>query len=174
MLTPLGAVWRGALAGAAGTLAMDLIWYRRYRRSGGSDPFVDWEFSASTRSFEDAAAPAQVGRRIVEGLFGRELPPQSAGFVNNVVHWLTGLGWGSLHGLVVGSLPRRSPLHGLVTGAVAWATSYAVLAPAGLYRPMWEYDARTLGRDLSAHLVFGATAGAAFVLLASRGGDSNP
>jgi hypothetical protein len=34
---------------------------------------------------------------------------------------------------------------------------------------MWEYDAKTLGRDLSAHLVFGfGTASAFRALLAKR------
>ena len=33
--TPLGAVARGLVAGAVGTLAMDLLWFYRYRRGGG-------------------------------------------------------------------------------------------------------------------------------------------
>ena len=37
-----------------------------------------------------------------------------------------------------------------------------ILPLAGVYRPIWEYDARTLGVDLSAHLVFGAATGAVF------------
>jgi hypothetical protein len=35
--TPLGAVGRGLIAGAVGSLAMDVLWYARYRRGyGGS------------------------------------------------------------------------------------------------------------------------------------------
>src|SRR2546430_1801902 len=33
----------GALAGAAGTAAMDLMLYRRYQRRGGKDPLWQWE-----------------------------------------------------------------------------------------------------------------------------------
>ncbi len=33
-----------------------------------------------------------------------------------------------------------------------WAASYAVLVPASLYKPVWEYDAEALWKDLSAHL----------------------
>ena len=40
-------------------------------------------------------------------------------------------------------------------GAGVWVQSYAVLVPAKLYKPMWEYDAETLWKDLSAHLVYG-------------------
>jgi len=160
-ITPLGAIARGAAAGAVGTLAMDLIWYRRYRRDGGEDRFADWDFSAGTKSYDDAGAPAQVGKRIVEGVFQTELPPESAALTNNVVHWATGAQWGALYGAAAGSAAAASPVLGLLLGAAAWGTSYVVLPLAKLYKPMWEYDAKTLAKDLSAHLVFGlATAGA--------------
>lgn len=169
--SPLGAVIAGAAAGAVGTLAMDLVWYRRYRRGGGTDSFVDWQFSSGVDSYEQAAAPAQVGRRVVEGLFDVQLKPQTAGFTNTVVHWMTGIGWGALHGLVVGSTPSVAARYGLATGTTAWLTSYVVLPLAKLYRPMWEYDAVTLGKDLSAHLTFGLGTGIAFRALASLGDD---
>ena len=35
-ITPLGALGRGVLAATAGTLAMDMVMYRRYRRDGGA------------------------------------------------------------------------------------------------------------------------------------------
>ena len=44
--TPLGALIRGVLAGAVGTVAMDLLWFYRYKRGGGESGFLDWEFSA--------------------------------------------------------------------------------------------------------------------------------
>lgn len=168
-ITPLGAVARGLAAGAAGTLAMDLVWYSRYRRGGGEDRFTDWEFSSSTKSFDEAGAPAQVGKRIVEGLFQTELPPESAAFTNNVVHWATGSQWGAAYGVVAGSAAAANPALGLLLGAAAWGTSYVVMPLAKLYKPMWEYDAKTLAKDLSAHLVFGlATAGAFRALSGGR------
>lgn len=134
---------------------MDLVWYRRYRKGGGTDGFVDWEFSAGTKSYEDAAAPAQVGKRVIEGLFDTELPPESAAHMNNAVHWATGMGWGALYGIVAGSSHSTHPAFGTALGPAAWAMSYALLGAAKLYKPMWEYDAKTFGRDLGAHLVFG-------------------
>jgi len=165
MRTPVGSIVRGAIAGAVGTLAMDLVWYSRYKRGGGKDRFADWEFSVGTEGYEQAAAPAQVGKRIVEGVTGKELPDSTAAFMNNAVHWATGAGWGKLHGLIAGSAAAPSIAYGLVTGPVAWATSYAALAPMGIYKPMWEYDAATLWKDLSAHLVYGLGTAAAFKLL---------
>ncbi|MFP3908097.1 MAG: hypothetical protein ACLFWR_13795, partial [Acidimicrobiales bacterium] len=46
---PLATVARGLLAGAAGTPAMDLVWFGRYRNGGGTDGFVDWEFSTGVK-----------------------------------------------------------------------------------------------------------------------------
>ena len=67
-------------------------------------------------------------------------------------------------------------------GAAGYATErdlsaiagYVVLPAAGLYKPIWEYDAKTLAKDLSAHLAYGAGTGAAFWLLRrqGRGGPS--
>lgn len=47
--TPLGAVARGLVAGAVGTAAMDLVWFARYKRGGGTDKLVDWEFSSGLK-----------------------------------------------------------------------------------------------------------------------------
>jgi hypothetical protein len=41
-----------------------------------------------------------------------------------------------------------------------------VLPLLGVYEPIWKYDLETLGKDLSAHLVFGTATAAAFSLLA--------
>ena len=142
----------GVVAGAVGTLAMDLVWYGRYRRSGGEDGFTDWEFATSTLSFDEASAPAQVGRRAA-GAVGIDLPDEAAAATTNVMHWLTGAGYGVAHGTL---LRRRGVLTGgVLTGVGAFANSYAMLGAMGLYEPIWEYDAGTLAKDLSAHLVFG-------------------
>jgi hypothetical protein len=43
-----------------------------------------------------------------------------------------------------------------------WISDYVILPLAGLYKPMWEYDAPTLAQDLGGHLVYGVTAAVAF------------
>jgi hypothetical protein len=163
--TPIRAIVRGALAGAAGTLAMDLLWYRRYRSADGDDGFLDWELSAGTDSYAQAAAPAQVGKRIVEGYLQRELPASSARTMNNAVHWATGLLWGTVHGVLAGSATTPRTSSGLRTGVTAWAASYGMLAPAGIYKPPWRYPVEVLWKDLSAHLVYGVATGAMFKAL---------
>jgi hypothetical protein len=46
---------------------------------------------------------------------------------------------------------------GVVLGLGAFGTAYALLPMLGVYKPIWEYDARTIWQDLSAHLVYGVT-----------------
>ena len=168
MVNMIRRVLIGAIAGTLGTLAMDLIWYRRYRSAGGSQPFLAWETAEGTESYETAAAPAQTAK-VVADFVGVELPDSSARAVNNVVHWITGVGWGKAHGTAAAILGTTTPLLGPVTGVVAWGTSYVVLPRLGVYKPMREYETDVLWQDLSAHLVYGATLGVTFRLLAGRG-----
>ncbi len=162
--TPIRAITSGAVAGAVGTLAMDLLWYRRFLEDGGEGSFLDWEL-ASPEDYEAAGAPAKLGRRMVEGLLGASLPATSAGAMTTGVHWSTGMGWGIVHGIASGSTPKSRITHGAATGLVAWLGSYAVLAPADLYEPIWEYQPKTLWKDLTAHMVFGVATGAVFAAL---------
>jgi hypothetical protein len=64
-------------------------------------------------------------------------------------------------------LRRPRPRYGLPFGAAVWGFGYLVLPEGGLYKPIWQYDARTLARDLVAHLAYGAGTGTAFWALAS-------
>jgi hypothetical protein len=163
--TPLGALARGLAGGAVGTAAMDAVWYARYRRGGGESGFPSWEFSSDLHEWADAPAPAQVGKRLIEGLFEREIPPQRAALVNNVTHWTYGMLGGAQYGLIAGSLTSPRVRNGLPFGAGVWAAGYAVLPAAKLYKPIWEYNVATLARDLSAHLVYGLGTAVAVRLL---------
>jgi hypothetical protein len=166
--TPLGALVRGLVAAAVGTLAMDVLLYTRYRRGGGTSGFLSWEFSADVKTWDQAPAPAQVGRRVFEGLFQRKLGDDRVALVNNVMHWAYGVGNGAAYGMLAGSLPVPKVRFGPVFGAAVWGTGYVILPAAGLYKPIWEYDRVTLAKDLSAHLVYGTTTAAVFRLLSPR------
>lgn len=154
----------GAVAGATGTFAMDVLLYRRHRREGGRDGFIDWERSATTRSFDDGAAPAQVGRRLARSV-GVEIPPRFAGTTNSVVHWTTGVTWGVTGGAVAAVSGIAVVPVGIAVGLAAFVTSYAVLVPSGIYKPIREYDAETLSRDASAHALYGTVCGLALAAL---------
>jgi len=167
-VTPLGAVVAGALAGAVGAAAMDAVWYRRYRRGGGTASFSAWEFSENVEKWDDVSAPGQVGQRVLSGFLGRDLPEQWARPTQNAVHWATGIGWGVQFGVLAASLRRPAWRLGLALGPAAWGSSYALLGAAGVYKPIWEYDGPTLAKDLSAHMAYGAATGLSFGVLAWR------
>lgn len=171
-MTPVGALVRGLAAAAAGTLAMDLLLFARYKRDDGKSGFREWELSTGIESWEQAPAPAQVGRRLFEGMFQRALPDQRAPLVNNITHWGYGILGGAQYGLLVGSLRRPRVWFGVPFGAGVWGSGYVVLPAMGLYEPIWDYDRRTLAKDLSAHLVYGIATAAAFRLLSPRRGRS--
>jgi hypothetical protein len=166
--TPLGAIARGLVSGAIGTAAMDTLLFARYRRGGGELAFGDWELSSGLSSWEDAPAPAQVGKRVFEGVSGRELAPDRAALVNNVTHWAYGMAGGAQFGIVARSLKAPRIRYGLPFGAGVWAAGYVVLPLMKLYQPIWEYDRKTLADDLSAHLVYGLGTATAMRLLSRR------
>jgi hypothetical protein len=135
------------------------------RAGGGDEGILDWEFTTSTQSFDDAAAPGRVAAKAAAAI-GVDLPDSTAGLATTVVHWLTGVGYGMAHRVLN---HRRGALRGgLLTGAGAFANSYATLGATGVYEPIWNYDRDTLAKDLSAHLVFGLVTGLAYRLLTGR------
>ena len=148
---------------------MDLVWYIRYKLGGGDQPVLDWEFSKGL-TWETAPAPAQVGRKLAHAVLHRDLPDESAPMVNNVVHWVTGAQWGAVSALVANR--RGRPLNarnGPLCGLAVCATSYVVLPVLKLYKPIWQYDAKTLYKDFSAHTVYGLTTAVVFSALAETG-----
>lgn len=155
-------VTRGIAASALGTLSMDLFLYRRYRREGGKSGFGDWESSAGLATWEDAPAPAKVGKRMIETITRRELSPRYARLVNNATHWGYGMSAGAPFGLLAASPKLR---YGPPFGASVWASGYVTLPLLGVYKPIWEYDLETLAKDLSAHLVYGTATAAALRVL---------
>jgi hypothetical protein len=166
--------WRnlaaGALAGIAGTAAMDLVLYGRYRRQGGKQGLWRWELAADVMGWEDASAPGQLGHKALRAVIGHDPPDEWARTTTNLVHWATGIGWGIQHGAIASVTSRHPWVRALALGPVAWLSSYVVLPLAKVYKPIWQYDARTLADDLSAHLVYGTVASATFAAL----GTSRP
>jgi hypothetical protein len=146
-------------AGAVGTGAMDALLYRRYRRGGGSEQPFEWEFSSGVKTWEDVSSPGLVGKDVLQRLRGREVPQEWARSAQNTVHWATGVGWCIPLALLVTERKRTAWICGLSIGPIAWATSYIVLPFAKIYKPIWDYDAKTLADDFSAHLLYGATIG---------------
>ncbi|OIJ66085.1 hypothetical protein WN71_020725 [Streptomyces mangrovisoli] len=158
----------GLLAGAVGTVCLDAVHYLKYRRAGGTDTPLAWEF-APVESWEEAPDPGQVAKRVIEGFTQRRLPDSSAWLSSTVAHWAYGSVAGAGYGIVAGSLPRASPVCGVPFGAAVFAGGYVALPIAGLYKPIWQYDAKTVAWDFGAHVAYGTGTAIAFWLLGKLG-----
>ncbi|MFV0260166.1 MAG: hypothetical protein ACK5PP_17150 [Acidimicrobiales bacterium] len=167
LTTWIGLGVRGVVAGVVGTAAMDALWYVRYRRADGDAGPLRWEFGG-VEGWDDVSSPGQVGDLALTAVLGRRPPDRWAQPTQNLVHLSTGVGWGKLYALVTGA---RSTGRGMVAGGgpllglAAWLTAYMVLPIVGVYKPMWRYDAKTLGSDLGAHLMFGSVTGLTLALV---------
>ncbi|MFB8178959.1 hypothetical protein ACFC8N_23475 [Streptomyces sp. NPDC055966] len=163
-LTPLGAVGAGLAAGVIGTLCMDTVRFLRQRRADGEHNALRWEF-AQVRTWQEAPDPGQVGKRLAEAFTLRKLPNSAAFPISAFMHWAYGMGNAVCYGVVSASLRKPHVLYGLPYGALVWLSGYVLLPIAGLYKPIWTYDTKTLGDDLTAHLAYGVGTSSAFWLL---------
>ena len=164
-ITPLAAVAGGLLAGLVGTVCLDAVGYLKYRRTGGQQPPLGWEFAPVDR-WQDAPDPGKFAKQVIEALIRRELPDSRAAPVSTVMHWGYGSSAAALYGILAGSAREPRLVYGLPFGAAVWCGDYLILPEAGIYKPIWQYDAKTLAADLSGHLAYGAGTGAAFWVLA--------
>jgi hypothetical protein len=155
----------GLVAGVAGTASMDYFLYLRYRRDGGKESFWQWEFASDVTSWDQASAPGQLGHKVLRFVTGQPPPDGWARATTNLVHWATGIGWGLLYAALASRTSAFPVARALGLGPAAWLSSYALLPLAKVYKPIWEYDAPTLGDDLSAHLVYGTAGSAVFAAL---------
>jgi hypothetical protein len=143
--TPLAAVGRGLLAGAAGTTAMTAV-QLAYLKAKGQEP---------------STTPAQVGKRLIEGVLQREVPESRMGLLNNAMHFLYGTSWAAIYGLAQESLHLPTFRHGILFGTLVWSASLVELPAMKLAPPVWEYAPATLASDVGFHLVYGSAVAAA-------------
>lgn len=159
--SPLGAVARGLAAGVAGTAVMT-GWQDLSARIQSSGESEGQESSEPSDPWEEASAPAKVGRRLVKALLQKDIPVDRIGLTTNVMHWGYGTGWGVVYGLIAGTRGHSSIGDGVRFGTAVWAASYAELVPLGLYAPPWTYPPQQLALDWSYHLAYGIGTGLAY------------
>ena len=155
----------GAVAGAVGTAAMDLLLYRRYRRDGGKEPFERWELAAGVTGWDEASAPGKIGQKLERLVTGRPPPDGGPGPRRTSCTGPRASGGASSTALLAGRTSGHPWIRALALGPLVWLAGYVVLPLAGVYKPIWDYDVQTLREDLSAHLVFGAATSAVFAAL---------
>lgn len=166
--TPLGTIVRGIAAGVVGTGVMTLAQTlpAKLRPSNGASP--DDEISQEQGQqdpWEQASAPAKVAKRISEGIFHHEVPPERIPLLTHGMHWSYGTGWGAVYGLAPGSAHAAPLRHGLLFGTAVWAMSYVQLVPMGLYELPWKYARKDIAMEVGYHLAYGLGVAATFRLL---------
>jgi len=155
--TPLAAVGQGLLAGAIGNAI-----YTGYQAlqakltsngsSGSEQPPRDWS---------EAPEPAQVGQRVVEGVFEQDVPIEKATTMTKSVDWIFGTSWGAVYGILEETF-HRPLVSGVTLGSTVIAFDYTILPAMNLYKPPWKYPAATLAKDYANHLVYGFSVAAAY------------
>ena len=147
--TPLGAVAKGLVAGAAGTGVMTAYQLAVARAMGTGSSYT----------------PAEVGKRVIEGVLGREVPEERMETLNNAVHALYGTSWGPVYGILQSSLRPPALRHGVAFAALVWGASRIELPAMGLAPPVWEMPPKTVALDFSYHLVYGLAVAGAYAAL---------
>jgi hypothetical protein len=158
----IGLATRGVAAGVVGTAFMT-AWQEivaHLRRH--STPKM---MRQDEDPWEKAPAPAQIGRLAVKVVLRRDVPTKYIPLFTNAVHWGFGTSMGAAYGLLHGVLRRKPAVDGPLFGLGVWAQSYATLVPLGLYKPPWHYPAKTIAKDISYHLVYGAGTAAGYKLV---------
>jgi len=175
--TPLGAVSRGLAAGLIGTAVMTAVqelWARRQSTPTSDDPGRGEQGGGEEREeapedpWEQASMPAQVARRIIEGVFHKEVSPELVPKLTHGMHWAYGTAWGTVYGLIQGTFPAQPLRRGLLFGTGVWVMAYVQLVPMGLYEPPWKYSAEDLATELGFHLAYGAGVGCGYRVLEGR------
>jgi len=140
-----GAVGRGLLAGAAGTVAMT----------------VSSTVEAKLRGRGGSSAPADAAGKVL-GVQPRD--PDGKARFSTVVHWGYGTSWGAVRGLIA-----EAGLGGAVaTGAhfaAIWPSALAMLPALDVAPPPWEMEPADLAIDAWHHLVYVTATGIAYAAL---------
>ena len=144
--TPLAAAVGGLAAGAAGTGAMTAAQTAYMDATGG----------------EASTTPAEVAKRVIRGVFQRDVPEERTEQLNNAMHWLYGTSWGAFYGIVAGGRRRRPLRSGLLFGAGVWGASLVHLPAMKLAPPVWKQEPSAIAPDLGFHLVYGLAVAVAF------------
>ena len=143
-----GAVGKGMLAGAIGTVAMT----------------VSSTIDAKVRDRPASSAPADAAGKVL-GVQPRD--PDGGARFSNVVHWSYGTSWGAARGAIASAGLTGIPATAAHFGSV-WGSSLVMLPALGVAPPVWKQAVGETALDAFHHLVY---AGATTLTWNALGGD---
>lgn len=156
----IGGLISGALAGAIGTWAMDLVTTGVQQSQSKADAKLEKAAQPNGKSSIDNLLD------LIEARAGMPVSDDVRPMVLQGLHYALGVGPGALYGVLRDRVPLLAAGRGLVFGAVLWALNDEYLNTAlGLAAPPDAYPASTHLRGLIGHLALGATIDTALDIL---------
>lgn len=161
--SPLSAIIKGTIAGAAATHAMGQAMTRipqLLERSGHALP------PSPPGPTAPETPTGEVADRLVEGLAAQPpLSEEAKPVAAKAVHWSYGAGWGAAFGVVQASLKPPTMPMALLWGALVGAVSATAMPWMHLQLSPSERPAVLTGANFGYHLVYGAVMGVAWSIL---------
>lgn len=155
-ITPLGALVRGLVAGAAGAALQSRFFKATAKLTPPTPPEA---FSPPEAQQQQEMATETVARRAYEQVAQQgPLSPEQKAKGSQLVHYAFGAGWGGLYGLSCETFPGcRTVLGASAFATTVWMVSDNVLLPA-FKLAAWPnaYPAKTHLYAWVAHLAYGA------------------
>jgi hypothetical protein len=161
IVTPVGALVRGAAAGAIGAAAIGMF----FKATGRFAPSPPEDFQPPEREQESEEPTHTVARRWVEHFMARgPIKKETKETLGNAVHFGFGSGWGAAYGLVRESLPGLGPIAGILgLGTTVWGLAENVILPAFRLAPgPKRIPLKFNGYMLAAHLAYAAAVWSAY------------
>lgn len=153
--SPLTAIIKGAIAGAAGTAVMGVFMERApelMERMGRPMPPSPPGPTAPDTPNEEVA------QRLAEGLADASpLTAEAKATAGEAVHWAYGSAWGALYGVVQSSIKLPHFIHGTVFGALVGVVADTVMPAMRLQNKPTENPTAANVMHFAAHLVYGWT-----------------
>lgn len=160
--SPLTAIVKGALAGAAGTAAMGAFTERAPRALER----LGWSMPSGPKGPTAPDTPTEeVAERLVEDVAEQDLPDDAKGTAGQAVHWTYGAAWGAVFGIVQASLRLPHLLHGVLFGLLVGTVADTVMPRFGLQVPPKRNPMELNVFHMAAHVVFGLVTAATWAVL---------
>lgn len=151
---------RGAIAGAAGTWAMDQVTHYMYEHQS-AQAFVRDKQGQTKGKYATTVAAEKAA-----GLAGKELSDEQAEKAGLGIHWGMGIGFGMAHAALRDRVPLIGTGRGLVHGLILFALVDEGAKPLlGLSGGPTDFPWQTHARGLAGHLVLGGVTDAVLNVL---------
>ncbi len=150
--SPVSAIVKGAIAGAAGTYLMGEAMSRApglLERAGYQLPKAPPGPTAPDTPTEEVA------ERLAEGLADQTIDDETKAQAGQVVHWGYGSAWGAAYGVLQASFKAPTSLGGALFGAAVGMVSQTLLPAMGLQNSMKRNPAALTAYYLAGHVVYG-------------------